>query len=52
MSKVPLEFLPQTARSKMRKGTLMGLFFAVPLEYALMVHFTGPEERPRHHPPE
>ena len=33
--KVPLEFLPQMARSKMREETLMGLFFAVLLGYTL-----------------
>ena len=52
MSKVPLEFSPQMARARMRKETLMGLFFAVPLGYALMVHFTEPEGQTRRNPPE
>ena len=33
---VPIESPPQMARAKMRKVTLLGLFFCVPLEYTLL----------------
>ena len=33
------------ARAKMRKGTLLGRFFAVPLGYTLLGHHNSPQYR-------
>ena len=45
---VPLGSSPQMERSKMRKATLMGLFFCVSLGYALTGRLTGTAGRRYH----